>query len=69
MIVNEDSFKFNAQIISIEYCKLTDDECDGQLEKLLEYNGYYDVNGALYSRGEAIDAKKRFIQNKNSNIN
>lgn len=59
LLFNEDSFKLNAQIISIEHCKLTDDECNRQLEKLSEYNGYYDVNGALYSRGEAIDAIKK----------
>lgn len=65
LLFNEDSFKFNAQIISIEHCKLTDDECDRQLEKLLEYNGYYDVNGALYSRGEAIDViKKNYTKQK-----
>lgn len=55
----EDNFKFNAQIISKEDLDLTDDECIEYLREFRAYNGFYDVNGALYPKDEAIEIIKK----------
>lgn len=59
MLFNEDGFKFNAQIISKEDIDLTDDECIEYLREFRAYNGFYDVNGALYPKDEAIEIIKK----------
>lgn len=59
ILFNKDDFKFNAQIISKEDIDLTDDECIEYLREFRAYNGFYDVNGALYPKDEAIEIIKK----------
>lgn len=59
ILFNKDDFKFNAQIISKEDLDLTDDECIEYLREFRAYNGFYDVNGALYPKDEAIEIIKK----------
>lgn len=59
ILFNKDEFKFNAQIISKEDIDLTDDECIEYLREFKAYNGFYDVNGALYPKDEAIEIIKK----------
>ena len=59
ILFNKDDFKFNAQIISKEDLDLTDDECIEYLREFKAYNGFYDVNGALYPKDEAIEIIKK----------
>lgn len=59
ILFNKDDFKFNAQIISKEDLDLTNDECIEYLREFRAYNGFYDVNGALYPKDEAIEIIKK----------
>ena len=59
ILFNKDDFKFNAQIISKEDLDLTVDECIEYLREFRAYNGFYDVNGALYPKDEAIEIIKK----------
>ena len=59
ILFNKDEFKFNAHIISKEDIDLTDDECIEYLREFKAYNGFYDVNGALYPKDEAIEIIKK----------
>lgn len=59
ILFNKDEFKFNAQIISKEDIDLTDDECIEYLREFKAYNGFYDVNGTLYPKDEAIEIIKK----------
>lgn len=59
ILFNKDDFKFNAQIISKEDLDLTVDECIEYLREFRAYNGFYDVNGVLYPKDEAIEIIKK----------
>ena len=58
ILFNQDNFRFNVQIININYLDLSDDDCVEYLREFKSYNGFYDVNGATYPKDEAIQTIK-----------
>ena len=59
ILFNHDNFRFNVQIININYLDLSDDDCVEYLREFKSYNGFYDVNGATYPKDEAIQTIKK----------
>lgn len=61
MFFNKDKFKFNIEVIDYKPKNLTDEEALWYIGDKGDYNGLYNVEGALMPKEQAVEVIKKNI--------